>query len=134
MLQRIQTLYLLAAFALIILLLSFPLIYLPGAEKIFCHEVLPLLVLAAIALFAQLSTIFLYKARMIQIRISVYNTIILIGLQGWILYFFFFDRIPGATFSFTAVFPLIAAILTVLAIRYIGRDEAMIRSLNRLRK
>jgi hypothetical protein len=30
-------------------------------------------------------------------------------------------------------FPLIAAILLVLAIRYIGRDETVVKSLNRLR-
>ena len=134
MLQRIQTLFLLGALALMILLLCLPLIYLPGQEKIYCHEVRPLLVLTMISLCALLFTIFLYKARMIQIRISVYNIVILLGLQGWILYYFFFDRIPASRFSPTAIFPVIAIILTMVAIRYIGRDEAMIRSLNRLRK
>ena len=32
------------------------------------------------------------------------------------------------------IMPLIALILTILAIRNIGADEALIRSLNRLRK
>jgi hypothetical protein len=40
---------------------------------------------------------------------------------------------PGAIFSVTVAFPLIAAILTFLALRYIARDEAMIKALNRLR-
>jgi hypothetical protein len=40
---------------------------------------------------------------------------------------------PGAVFSLTVAFPLIAAILQVLALRYIARDEAMVKSLNRLR-
>ena len=134
MLQRVQTLFLLAALALMILLLSLPLIRLNDQVSIYCHEMRPLLMLSVVAILALSATVLLYKARMIQVRISIYNTIILLGLQVWIAYYFFFDRIYGSNFSFTAVFPVIAAILTMLAIRYIGRDEAMIRSLNRLRK
>ena len=134
MLQRVQTLFLLAALILMILLLSFPLIYLSEQVSIYCHEMRPLLILSVVAILALSATILLYKARMIQIRISIYNTVILFGLQAWIAYYFFFDRIYGSNFAFTAVFPVIAAILTILAIRYIGRDEAMVRSLDRLRK
>jgi hypothetical protein len=37
-------------------------------------------------------------------------------------------------FSLTAVFPIVASVLTFLALRYISRDEAMIRAASRLRR
>lgn len=100
----------------------------------YCYQMRPLFILAVLSMLALTATLFLYKARMIQIRISIYNTVILLGLQGWIGYYLFFDRVTGLTFSITAVCPIVAAVLTVLAIRYIGRDEAMVRSINRLRR
>ena len=134
MLQRFQTLLLLIAFILLVLLFLLPLAYLPQEVKIYCYEIRPLLLLSLVTTVATVATIPLYKARILQIRISIFNAILLTGLQGWIVYYVFVNRIPDAAFSLTAVFPLAAAILTVLAIRYIGRDEATIRSWNRLRK
>jgi Ca2+/Na+ antiporter len=69
---------------------------------------------------------------MIQIRLCLFNSLVLLGLQGIIIYYMIIAE-PGAVFSLTVAFPLIAVILLVLAIRYTGRDEAMIKSLNRLR-
>jgi hypothetical protein len=117
-----------------ILLLSLPLIYLPEDVAIYCSESTPLLMLTIAATAAIIATILLYKVRLLQIRISIFNSIILLGLQGWIAYYIFFDPIPSSSFSITAVFPIAAFILTLVAIRYIGRDEAMIRSLSRLRR
>jgi hypothetical protein len=77
-------------------------------------------------------TILLYRHRMIQIRLCLFNSVVLLGLQGIIIYCMI-TAAPGAVFSLTVAFPLIAAILLVLAIRYIGRDEAVVKSLNRLR-
>ena len=133
MLQRIQTLLLLAALALLLLVLFFPLIYLSEGTQIYCYESRPLLVLSVVGTLGLAATICLYKARMVQIRICIFTAVVLIGLQGWIGYYLFFDRIPGATFSMISVFPVAAAILTLLAIRYIGRDEAIVRSYHRLR-
>ena len=134
MLQRFQTLLLLLVLIFLVLLLFLPLMYLPQEIRIFCYEMRPLLTLNLVSIVAVIVTLSLFKRRMIQIRISIFNTVILLGLQGLIAYFFFIDRMAGAAFSITAVFPLCAAIITILAIRYIGRDEAMVRSLNRLRK
>jgi hypothetical protein len=36
-------------------------------------------------------------------------------------------------FKVTVVFPVVAAILDFLAIRALGKDEALVRSLNRIR-
>ncbi|OFY38750.1 MAG: hypothetical protein A2X18_08735 [Bacteroidetes bacterium GWF2_40_14] len=78
-------------------------------------------------------SIFLYKIRILQIRLSILNSIILLAYQAWLLYYFF-SRPEGTVFSITAVFPVIAAILSFTAMRYIARDEAMVMSANRLRK
>jgi len=134
MLQRVQTLFLLAALALMLLMLFLPLIFLPGSIQIYCYEMKPLLILTLVTTLALAANIFLYKARMVQIRICIFTSVVLIGFQGWIGYYLVFDSIPGATFSFIAVFPIAAAILTLLALRYIGRDEAMVRSYHRLRR
>lgn len=45
----------------------------------------------------------------------------------------FFNKESESAFSITAVFPIVAAILTFTAMRYIARDEAMVRSTSRLR-
>ena len=134
MLQRFQTLLLLIVLILLALLLFLPLMYLPQNVKIFCYQTGSIFAIDIVSIVAVVVTIFLYKARMVQIRISIFNTIVLLGQQGLITYYLFFKPVLGATFSFTAIFPLCAAILTILAIRYIGRDEATVRSLKRLRK
>ena len=134
MIQRIQTLLLFGALALMIPMIAFPLIHFPNGETIYCFETSPLLILSLVSIGDLVATIALFRARMVQIRISIFNTVILLGLQGWIAYHYFFAPIPGATFSITAIFPVIAAILTLLAIRYIGRDEAIVRAMSRLRR
>ena len=93
----------------------------------------PFLILLIAATAISFISIFLYRKRLIQIRLSIFNIIILIAYQAWIIYLFF-DRPEGSAFTTTAVFPAVAAILTWLAFRYIARDEAMVRSVNRLRK
>lgn len=77
-------------------------------------------------------TIFLYRHRILQIRLCILNSLIMIGFQGWVIWLFF-SKESDSAFSISAVFPIIAAILTFTAMRYIARDEAMVRSTSRLR-
>jgi hypothetical protein len=78
--------------------------------------------------------IFLYKKRILQIRILVFSVVLLLGLFG-LFFYFTYAGFTGAKVAFKVpvVFPVIAAILDFLAIRAIGKDEALIRSLNRIR-
>lgn len=69
---------------------------------------------------------------MMQIKMCIFNTLILLGFQGWIAYAFF-TREAGIAFSITAVFPIVCAILTFIAMRYIARDEAVVRAANSIR-
>jgi hypothetical protein len=72
--------------------------------------------LSVIALFYQ-------KRRLLQIRICLLNSIILFAFQIWIVVEFMKLR-PFYSLSVPSLFPTIAIILLILAIRYIGRDEA----------
>jgi len=117
-----------------IIMLALPLVAFPNGSTLYCMETTPLAMLSLVSVAGIIGTILLFKARMVQIRISIFNTVVLLGLQGWIAYYYFSISISSASFSFTAVFPSAAAILTILAIRYIGRDEAIVRAMNRLRK
>lgn len=81
--------------------------------------------------------VFLYNKRMLQIRLAGMNLFIILGYYG-LAGFYIYMRNPEAKSVFQnigigIVTPFIAIILTYLAIRKIGADEALIRSLNRIR-
>ena len=84
-----------------------------------------------------LITIFLYKKRMLQIRLSIFNLVLMIGFYlffGFIFYkVYSVEELLFNKIGVGLIIPLIAIILTILAIRRIGSDEALVQSLNRLR-
>lgn len=150
MLQRIQTVYLLIIVALTIAILFLPLAVLQSGDQLFTFDATGISTMAAqpeliyptwglfaltivISLLALL-TIFLFKKRILQIRICVFNAILMLGFYG-LFAFFYWDL--GNLFSLSLKiafsFPLISLILDYLAIRNIGADEALVRSLDRLR-
>ncbi len=82
------------------------------------------------------TTIFLFKKRVLQIRISFINMILMFGYYAIL----FICLIQGAnsmeaewSLNVPAAFPLVCVVLNWLAIRAIGKDEALVKSLNRLR-
>jgi cyanate permease len=95
--------------------------------------------IAAIIVLLSFIIIFTYKKRVLQMRMCVYNALLIIGfcaLSGFYLWQFSKSPdLPGMTIhlNFWAAFPLVALILDYLAIRNIGADETMVRSLERLR-
>jgi len=147
MIQRIQTVYMLISAILLGLLFAFPF-----AEILHNNELLvfnirgiikgdelfangwPIALLIAILLGVHVFAIFQYKKRIRQIRLMTFAILSNIGLFG-MFYFFTYYSFDGAEISFKlpVVFPIIAMILDYLAIRGIGKDEALIRSLDRLR-
>lgn len=150
MIQRIQTLFLLLASACMLIAVVTPLAKFYAGTEIVVFEALGineggnivnstwgLFAIGAISSLLALITVFLYKTRMIQIRVSIFNIIVMIGFY---LYFgFLVYRIdPAADIQFRnigvgVIMPIIAIILTYLAIRKIGADEVLVRSLDRLR-
>ena len=124
MIQRIQTLFLLLASACMLIAVVTPLAKFYAGTEIIVFEALGineggnivnstwgLFAVGAISSLLALITVFLYKTRMIQIRVSIQFRNIGIGV----------------------IMPIIAIILTYLAIRKIGADEVLVRSLDRLR-
>ena len=155
MIQRIQTVYLLLVAGLFLALLFLPLAFIQSddisyqfqvaglqtvtLEKELVYPTWSLLTIDAIILLLSFVCIFMYKRRILQIRICIYNTLLMLGfclLAGFYCWQFkqSHDLLHfNINFRFWASFPIIAIILNYLAIRNIGADEAMVRSLDRLR-
>jgi glucan phosphoethanolaminetransferase (alkaline phosphatase superfamily) len=155
MLQRIQTLYLLAATVLMSLVLFLPLAEI-APEGIGYYSVVskgwyltsgeitelamatwPVFILALVLALLPLINIFLYKNRKLQLRISVYSIILAFGLIGLIYYYFVigFRQLdePVYVLRFPLVVPAIFIILIYLAFRGIRKDEILVRSMDRIR-
>ena len=153
MIQRIQTVYLLLVAGLFFALLFLPLAELSAGGVLYSFDVTglqtlktpselvyptwSLLAIDAIIVLLSFIIIFLYKKRILQIRLCVYNALLMIGfcaLAGF--YFWQFHQsldLPVIKIRFWSAFPFVALILNYLAIRNIGADETLIRSLERLR-
>jgi len=132
MIQRIQTLFLFIACGLLFSLFFVPMAT-NAAQPTNYTDSSVLLALLIILILISFLSIFLYRHRMLQIRLCILNSLLLLGFQGIIAYYFF-TASEGTVFSLTAVFPIVSAILTFTAMRYIARDEAMVRAADRLRK
>jgi hypothetical protein len=153
--QRIQTLYL-----VIVLILSSITFFSPAAQlfsketatlyeiswkginliengqKTAISSVWALTVISAMVPVITLLTIALYKKRLLQIRLSIFNIVILAGY--YILLFIYLLAAANTlhadwSLKIFSVFPLVNIILIALAIRAIAKDDALIKSLNRLR-
>jgi len=79
-------------------------------------------------------TIFLFKKRMLQIRLTIFSSVVLIGYYlALVAYIFMLAENTNFTPSWTICLPFIALILNWLAIRGIGADEALVKAYDRLR-
>lgn len=152
MIQRIQSIYLLVVAMLMGSIFFYPFAELLGAkeqlftfhfnglslqgeEGLYLLTVPPIILLSIIVLIAFVS-IFLYKKRVLQMRLNSFNIILMLGYLGLNYYYIqnFSKQLDGiVSYQITAIFPILAAILTYLAIRAIGKDEALIRSMDRIR-
>ena len=155
MIQRIQTLYLSIVIILMGLMFFYPTINVVSNESIdyslsflgfrslndnnalFQFSTTLLSILNVIIPLITILTIPLFRHRIAQIRLSIFNMILMVGYYGlfiWIVFFIIKNNIEG-TFSYNwpIILPLISIILTYLAVRAIGKDEAMVQSYYRLR-
>lgn len=154
MIQRIQTLYLLCAVIVLVVAMMLPIgKFLVGDEELTITTLMvtqsggvkemgswPLAVLAVAATLLPFITIFLYKRRMLQMRLCLSEFVLLIGLQGFIIWVLSLGKDTlaehgevVASYSIPAILPLVAIIFVWLAMRAIMKDEALIRSMNRIR-
>lgn len=155
MIQRIQTLYLLTVVILSLITLFSPVAGLqnvqkqeiyelsykglvqvkePVSEKIIGAPVLS--VISVIIPLLAFVTIFLYKRRFLQIRLTVINIILMAGYYGILfIYLWQYGKTLDAKMflEIVSAFPLVNIVLSLLAVIAIGKDEALIKSLNRIR-
>ena len=134
--QRIQTLYLAIATALLASLFFCKFATIVGPQgndlEIMYWEKIPYVTLLAISTIGNIFSLFAFKIRMPQMRVATGAAILLLAFQCWIVV----DLARNwneMSFSVTALFPLIAAILDIMAARSILLDEAMVQSSARLR-
>ncbi len=121
MIQRIQTLYLAIALGLMI----------PIFFSIYATY-LPFTILTGTVSLLLCAIIVLFKFRKIQMRLCIYTSVVLLAQQIWMGAVYFKNR-ADVPFSVTTVFPIIAIIFLLLALRAIATDEALVHSLDRLR-
>jgi hypothetical protein len=81
------------------------------------------LIMAFVGFSLCVIALFYHKKRLLQIRICLLDSIIIFAFQIWILVEFMKLR-PFYSLSVPSLFPIIAIILLVLAIRHIAKDEA----------
>ena len=79
--------------------------------------------------------IFLFKKRMLQVRMIIFNALLLIGYYIAYGVFAFILAKEWGTFAlgWSACLPAVALILDYLAFRAVMKDEMIVRSLDRLR-
>ncbi|WP_423127463.1 DUF4293 domain-containing protein [Gaoshiqia sp. Z1-71] len=147
MLQRIQTVYMLISAILLGMLFTFPFAEIVHNNQLFLFDIrgivqnntlvengMALAAFISIILILHVVAVFNYRKRVLQVRLLVFSILLMIGLFG-MFYFFTYYTFDDASFSFKlpVVFPLVAIILDYLAIRNIGKDDALIRSIDRIR-
>jgi hypothetical protein len=150
MIQRIQTVYLLITIILTGFVIGFPLVELFTEndtsyvmtilgvyfEKNMEYSTWGLLVLCIINMIIALIAVFLYRNRVLQMRLCVFNILVIVGF--YILFAFYYWIIQEKfaaemLVKWPVILPLINAIFTYLALRAIAKDEALVRAADRLR-
>ena len=152
MIQRIQTLFLLAASVLMGLLVVMPMatiVDLRNETFLFFSRGLirqdmqvvissiPFLAIIILIAILLIVAVFLYKNRNIQIRICIFSMLLLIGMHGLFLYHSSFIKkhidVLLINYKIPTMFPVISLILVYLAVRAIRKDDRLVKSYDRIR-
>ena len=149
MIQRIQTLYLLAIVALGIALIWQPVVQLitPEGTDLQVWELSALggvpmqglwglLVTTILIPVLALIDIFLFKKRLLQARLNIFLAMLCLGYYGVLAIYIWQAKLAlGVEWHILpwASFPLVCFVLTLMATRRILKDEALVRAADRLR-
>ena len=154
MIQRIQSIYLFVAAMLFLFLFSNPIAQLQINEslllELFHNKIMsvsdtqiepiptwPITILISIIIGIGLGTLFLYKKRSVQMRLCIFNILLMFGLVGLIWFFvkYTMNKLGGidSVFLWPIVVPFISIVLTYLAYKGIQKDDALVKSYDRIR-
>lgn len=92
----------------------------------------PYLVLMVIIILLDILALTTWKFRVFQVRTAVLAALLTLALQAWLVVDFVVTK-NDPLFHVTALFPIVAVILDIMAARGIWADELMVRSASRLR-
>lgn len=143
MIQRIQSVFLLLATGSMSLSAFFPFAHSkPAGELVFAKDgtfnlndsiifqvAIPLVILLIFG------SIFLFRNRILQLRLTRISTGLIAGLAAGIGYYSFLaePELPTPSLGLGFFAPLIALVLVVLASSFIKKDEKLVRDSDRLR-
>ena len=152
MIQRIQTVYLLVVTIILALAMFLPIgqfVALDGiTTSVFkplgislgdgsTHSTWGLFVLLLLSTLIAFITIFFFRKRMLQVRMTIFNSLLLLGYYIAVAVFVFMlkDELAFSSFQlrWALCLPAIAIILNYLAFRAIYRDELLVKAADRLR-
>jgi len=152
MIQRIQTLFLTIGLVLMGLLFILPLGNVAAGDTVYSFTINGivdgsngttvvgfwyLLCLSAIIVLLQLVSILLFKKRVLQSKLAICNLILMIGfvLIAWLAVKGSLSTLGNgiSSLKLPLIFPIISAVLNYLASRAIKKDEALVRSVDRIR-
>ena len=155
MIQRIQTLYLLIIVILSCFTLFSPVAGLYNATEVlkyvvdykgiclvkttgnqFVENTWALTAISSLIPIIAFVTIFLFKNRSLQIRLIFFNIVLMAGFYGLLFIYLWIagEKLHAEWFiEIVTAFPLVNIILSFLAARAIGKDVALLKSLNRIR-
>ena len=131
MIQRIQSVYLLLVTILLVVAICLPVGQYIGTDGVTTHIFKPLGVTLAFC------TIFLFRNRMLQVRMTIFSSLLLIGyyIAFFVFMFMLKNDLDAMNFQlgWALCLPVICIILNYLAFRAIYRDELMVKAADRLR-
>jgi hypothetical protein len=153
MLQRIQTVYLLIVVVLTSLLFFMPLavvgldgkfgdmtvlnLYPVFEDNGFACESRGIIGIVVAIILLTIATVFFYKKRPLQVNMLLINILLKLVFYGIFAYAYLEHTCDAqnatVNLKLAITFPAVAIILDILAVRRIKADEALVRSLDRLR-
>lgn len=149
MIQRIQTLWFFLAAVAAALIFFFPVIELTAENNMKIYEYSSISIagidnliqtsyiiagLTGIIALLSFLGIFLYKNRILQMRISTFASLLVIFLVVLLTYFSWSKLAnPGAAIGLSAVLPIIIFIFLLMARRAVKKDDNLVKSVDRIR-
>lgn len=149
MIQRIQSLWFFLAAIVAVLIFFFPVIQLTETNDVKVYEYASISIagidnlvqsgyivagLTGIISLLSFVAIFLYKNRNIQMRISVFTSLLVLFLVILLTYFSLSSIAnPTATIGLSAILPLVIFIFLLMGRRAVKKDDELIKSIDRIR-
>lgn len=137
MIQRIQSIYLLLA-AVAVVVFNFVALGIDETPEpdvvVFGKNMLALFIPSLVIACISFITIFLFSNRKLQMSITRINLFLVLVLIGLTIYFLFVDQANAVESpGMGLILPIFTFLFSFIALKKIGADEKLVRSIDRLR-